>query len=236
MSWLPFAAALAAFVASHYLPATTGLRETLVARVGRRAYFSAYGLLSLLLLGWLIAAAGAAPYVELWPAQPWQRWLPNLAMPVAFVLAACGLGMPQPFTLGGRRSARFDACDPGLAAITRHPVLLALALWSGSHLVANGDLAHALVFGGFLVMTVVAIRVADRRAARALPAAEAASFFRATALASLAPFGDPSWRRRTLPRLLARALVGLALWLAALLLHVPAIGRSPLPLTLLAAF
>ena len=230
MTWLPFAAALLAFVASHYLPGITGLREVLVARLGRRAYFAAYGLLSLLLFGWLIAAAGAAPHIELWPHLPWHRWLPNLAMPVAFVLAACGVGTAPPFTLGGRRTARFDPAAPGLAAVTRHPLLLALALWSGAHLVANGDLAHAILFGGFLAMALVAMRAADRRVVRDLPAPEAAAVFRATAIFSLAPFADPSWRRRTLPRLARRALVGLALWLAALHLHQPVLGASPLPL------
>ena len=229
MSWLPFAAALAAFGASHYLPGATGLRETLIERFGRRAYFTAYGLLSLALLAWVIAAAGGAPYVELWPHLPWHRWLPNLAMPAAFVLAACGFGMAQPFTLGGRRASRFDPADPGLAAVTRHPLLLALALWSAAHLVANGDLAHGVLFGGFLAMSLAAMRASDRRAARELPAAQRAAFFRSTALLSLTPFADPAWRRRNLPRLARRALVGLALWLAALHLHQPVLGVSPFP-------
>jgi uncharacterized membrane protein len=204
MSWLPFAAALAAFGASHYLPGATGLRETLIERFGRRAYFTAYGL-------------------------PWHRWLPNLAMPAAFVLAACGFGMAQPFTLGGRRASRFDPADPGLAAVTRHPLLLALALWSAAHLVANGDLAHGVLFGGFLAMSLAGMRASDRRAARELPAAQRAAFFRSTALLSPAPFADPAWRRRNLPRLARRALVGLALWLAALHLHQPVLGVSPFP-------
>jgi uncharacterized membrane protein len=230
MTWLPFVLALSAFVAAHYLPAVTGLREALVARFGRRAYFSAYGLVSLLLLVWLIAAAGAAPRVALWPHLAWHRWLPNLAMPLAFVLLAGGVGMAQPFTLGGRRHARLDPADPGLAAVTRHPLILALALWSGAHLFANGDLAHAILFGGFLAMALVAMPVADRRAARALAPSEATAFFGATAILSFAPFRDPTWRRRTLPRLARRAAVGLALWLAALHLHAEAFGVSPLPL------
>lgn len=229
MSWLPFAAALAAFIGAHYLPTATGLREGAVARIGRRAYFTAYGLLSLALLAWLIGAAGAAPYVELWTAAPWQRWLPTLAMPVAFVLAACGLGMSQPFTLGGRRAARFDLADPGFAAVSRHPLLLALALWSGSHLVANGDLAHVLLFGGFLAMALLAIRASDRRAVRQLPLGEGARFLATTALFSLRPFADARWRRRTLPRLAVRAGFGLLLWLAALQLHELVIGLSPRP-------
>ena len=224
MSWLPFGLALAAFVASHYLPGATGLRPALIARFGRRAYFAGYGLVSVLLLGWLIAATGSAPYVELWPPAPWQRWLANLAMPVAFVLAACGAGMAQPFTLGGRAG---DAAA-GFAAVSRHPLLLALALWSGAHLVANGDLAHALVFGGFLAMALAAMRAFDARAVRALGPAAAAAF-RASPLLSLAPFADPGWRRHALPRLAPRVVAGLAIWAAAFHLHAAVIGVSPAP-------
>lgn len=229
MPWLVFAALFAAFLASHYLPGATGLRDRLIARIGRRTYFSVYGLLSLLLLAGLIAAAGAAPYVEIWPALPWQRWVPNLVMPVVFVLAACGTGRAAPFTLGGRRDARLDPADPGLAAVTRHPLLIGMALWAGAHLVANGDLAHVLLFGSFLAMALAAIRGAEHRAARDLPEPDRTAFFGATAIFSLAPLADPAWRRRNLPRLGLRGGLGLLLWLAALHLHEPLIGLSPMP-------
>lgn len=229
MNWLPYATAYAAFVASHFLPAATGLRGRLIERLGRRVYFSAYGVLSLLLLVWLIAAARAAPHVELWPQADWLRWLPNLAMPFAFVLATLGIGMAQPFTLGGGRASRFDADDPGLAAVSRHPLLMALALWSGAHLAVNGDLAHALLFGGFLVMALAAMRAADRRARRELTPEAARGFFRTTALLSLAPLGDRRWRRRAWPRIARRGLAGLGLWLAALMLHGTLIGAPPFP-------
>ncbi len=52
--WLEFAAALAAFFASHLLPARPGVRERLIALLGRRLYFALYGTISLLVLGWLI--------------------------------------------------------------------------------------------------------------------------------------------------------------------------------------
>ena len=37
----------------------------------------------------------------------------------------------------------------------KHPMLVAIILWSVGHLLANGDLASVLVFGGFLVYAVV---------------------------------------------------------------------------------
>lgn len=155
--WSEYALALALFVGSHFLPRVGGLRDRLIAAVGRRVYFSVYGLLSLALLVWVISAAGRAPYVELWPQMPWTRWVPNLAMPVAMVLAAIGAGLGQPYTLGGRRNAVFDPSDPGLAALSRHPLFLALALWAIAHLFPNGDLAHVILFGAFGLLALAAI-------------------------------------------------------------------------------
>lgn len=132
--WLEFAAALAAFFASHLLPARPGVRERLIALLGRRLYFALYGTISLLVLGWLILAAGRAPFVELWPQTPATRWVPNLSAPVVWTLVVQGIGLPWPWTLGGRRSAAFDPDRPGFAAITRHPLLIALMLWSAAHL------------------------------------------------------------------------------------------------------
>ncbi len=41
------------------------LRGRLIVLMGRRAYFSFYGVLSLALLVWVLLAAGRAPFVEL---------------------------------------------------------------------------------------------------------------------------------------------------------------------------
>jgi uncharacterized membrane protein len=226
--WTEYALALAAFVASHFLPRVGGLRDRMIAALGRRFYFSAYGLLSLALLVWLIAAAGRAPFVLLWPQEPWMRWLPNLALPPAVLLVSCGLGLPWPHTLGGRRSARFDPQAPGFAAISRHPLFLALALWAGAHLVANGDLAHVILFGSFALMALLAIPAFDARARREMGTAADTAFAR-TALLSLAPLADPGWRRANLPTLARRAAIGVVLWLAALHLHATLVGISPFP-------
>ena len=226
--WGEYALALAVFVASHFLPRLGGLRERLIDRLGRRSYFTAYGFLSLALLIWVIAAAGRAPYVELWPQYPLMRWLPNLAMPLAAMLVTCGAGLRTPFTLGGARRP-FDPAAPGFAAISRHPLFLALALWAGSHLVANGDLAHVILFGSFTVMALAAIPAFDARARRSL-GPEAPAFFAATSLFSLAPFTRPGWRRANARALILRALFGLGTWVAALRLHEVMIGVSPFPL------
>ncbi|MCA0962992.1 NnrU family protein [Salipiger bermudensis] len=227
--WTEYTLALALFVASHFLPRLGGLRERLIGAVGRRVYFSAYGTLSIALLVWVISAAIRAPHVELWPQLPWTRWVPNLAMPLALILVACGLGLRQPFTLGGRRGAAFDPARPGFAAVSRHPLFLALALWSGAHLAPNGDLAMVILFGSFLVMALAAIFTFDARARRAL-ASDAGAFFAKTAILSPAPLINRGWLRANARGTAIRAGIGLVLWVALLHLHAFVIGVSPFPL------
>ena len=123
MEWAEFSIALAAFLGSHVIPAR--FRAPLIARFGKRAYVIGYSILSLALLYWLIVASGRAPYVELWPQEPWMRWLVNLAMPLAVLAAATG----------------------GMAGL-----MAAFTLWAGAHLLANGDLAHAVLFGLALML------------------------------------------------------------------------------------
>lgn len=128
MEWMEFILALAAFLGSHVIPAR--YRAPLIARLGRRGYVIGYSLLSLGLLYWLIVASGRAPFVEIWPQQPWMRWLVNIVMPLA-VLAPLAGGMT------------------GLMA--------GFTLWAGAHLIANGDLAHVILFGLLLAYAVLGL-------------------------------------------------------------------------------
>ncbi|MDK8874143.1 MULTISPECIES: NnrU family protein [Paracoccus] len=134
MEWGEFALALAAFLGSHVIPAR--LRGPLVARLGKAGYIAGYSLLSLALLYWLILAAGRAPFVEIWPQEPWMRWLVNLAMPVAVLAAAIG----------------------GMAGL-----MAGFTLWGAVHLVANGDLAHVVLFGLLLLYAGFGLAISLRR-------------------------------------------------------------------------
>ncbi|QIE44981.1 NnrU family protein [Pseudohalocynthiibacter aestuariivivens] len=227
--WGEYSLAMALFIGSHFVPRIGGLRDRLITALGQRIYFSVYGMMSLALLVWVVIAAGRAPYMELWPQMPWTRCVPNIVMPAAIILATCGVGIAQPFTLGGRRRVTFDAVAPGFAAVSRHPLFLALALWSGAHLVPNGDLAHVILFGSFAAMALAAIPAFDAKARRALGPQAAQRFMHATAILSLAPLFDPNWRRLNGRSITLRAIAGLVLWLALLHLHEYVIGVSPFP-------
>jgi uncharacterized membrane protein len=227
--WGELSAAFAAFFASHIFPARPAIRRLLLARLGAGAYAALYSLVSVALLGWLIVAARNAPHVRLWDFEPWQLWAPNLVMPFVCLLVAFGLAAPNPFSIAGRENASFDPQRPGVAAVTRHPLLLAISLWAAAHMVPNGDLAHVILFGLFAAFGIAGMAALDARRRRewgeAVWAAKAAK-------TSLVPFSAIAGARAPLGELGLspwRAAAGLALYLTLLAAHPYVIGVSPLP-------
>ena len=223
--WAEFAAAFAVFFASHLAPTRPAVRKRLTAALGRGGFLAAYSLASIAVLAWLIAAAGRAPFVPVWPYAAWQRWAPNLAMPLVCLLIAFAVGASNPLTFGGARPERFDPERPGLARLTRHPILWALALWSLAHLVPNGDLAHLMMFGVFATLAFAGMTIIDRRKRREMGESEWRRLAEATSVLPLARgLVRPALSRATATRFAA----AIALFLLLLTLHRPVIGVSPL--------
>lgn len=225
--WAEFAAAFAVFLLSHAVPARPAVRRRLVSACGERPYLILYSVASVAVLAWLVAAAGRAPFVLLWPYAAWQAWLANLVMPLACLLVACAAGAPNPLSFGGREGG-FDPQRPGIVGVARHPLLLAIFLWSGVHALANGNLAHLLLFGSFAGFALLGMRLLDRRKRRILGTAE---WTRLAARSSNWPFGaliDGRWHPRSAPAP-GRLAAGLLLWLGLLALHPVVLGVSPLP-------
>ncbi|MCA1298614.1 NnrU family protein [Stappia indica] len=166
MGWSEYALAFAAFFLTHSVPLRPPVKRRLVGVLGARGFTLAYSALSLFVLGWLIEASSRAPYVGLWDWAPWQNHVPLTVMGVVCLLLALSLGRPNPFSFGGAGNDRFDPAHPGLVRWTRHPLLLALALWAGAHLVPNGDLAHVLLFGTFAGFALLGMWIVDRRRRR----------------------------------------------------------------------
>ena len=230
--WLEMGAAFAFFLALHSLPAGPAIRPRLVRALGETGYLVLYSLVSLLALAWLVVAAGRAPYVELWAFAPWQLWVPNLAMPAACLLVAFGVAAPNPLSFGGRARHKFDPDRPGIAGVTRHPLLWALALWSGSHLLPNGNLAHVLLFGGFTAFALFGMYAVDTRFKRILGATEWARLARRTSLVPFAALAGGRWRSAGMAigaGPIMRVLAGAALYLMLLSLHERVIGVAPFP-------
>lgn len=227
--WLEFVGAYITFLVSHAVPSRPALRASLTRVLGEQIYIALYVGLSIAILAWLIAAAGRAPFVTIWAFAPWQTWAPNIAMPFVCLLAAFGAAAPNPLSFGGRQTHTFDADHPGIAGVARHPILWALALWSGAHLVANGDLAHVILFGGFAALALLGMRAIDRRMRRRLGEA---TWLQLAHRTSLVPFGSlvtGRWRPDHLHIDLKRGLIALVLYVIFVASHSTLIGVSSLP-------
>lgn len=218
--WIEFTAALCAFILSHAIPARPLLRRRLVGVLGQAGYVWFFSLFSIAILAWVISAAARAPYVEIIPPADALRWAPVLVMPLVCLLGVAGIAVSNPFSFGGMGRVPFDPDHPGVLAFCRHPLLLALFLWSISHLLANGSLAHVVVFGLFAGFSVLGMTLIDRRKRTALgPDWDRMSG--GTALFSARDFTE-------LLRLWYLLPAGLV-YVLFLHLHVMVIGVSPLP-------
>lgn len=119
-------------------------------RIGESTYRASFSLLSLLGLGLIVWGFGLAREA------PTQLWLPPAGMRhsaallniLAFVLLVA-------------------AYVPGNAIKARvhHPMVLGVKTWAFAHLLANGNLAHMVLFGAFLIWAVldfISLRKRDR--------------------------------------------------------------------------
>jgi uncharacterized membrane protein len=132
--------------------AAPGWRAAQIARRGERAWKGLYSIVAGVGLALLIVGYGLAR------REPVVLYTP----PVALRHLALLLMLPV-FPLF------FATYLPGrLSRAAKHPMLLSIKLWATAHLLANGTLADALLFGGFLAWAVV-----DRISVKRRPAAEA---------------------------------------------------------------
>jgi uncharacterized membrane protein len=230
--WARFALAIVVFLASHSIPARPGIRGALRGWLGGRGYIAAYSILSTAVLVWLIWAAVHAPRLPIWSFELWQMWVPVAVMPAACLLIAYGFASPDPFSLTGINAAAFDPERPGIAGVTRHPLLWAVTLWAGAHIVPNGDVAGVILFGMFALFGLLGMAIFDARKRREWGAEV---WTKRAAHTSLVPFAAVLSGRFRGEGLRARPgvlLAAVALYLALILLHPLVIGVSPLPFAL----
>ena len=115
-----------------------GVRALMVRAIGEPLYAAFYSVLSAIGLALIIYGHILAhPSPNLWIPPEWLRTLALAAVPVALVLMVATY-LPS-----------------HIRSITRHPMTVSIFLWSGSHLLANGELASALLFGGFFIWSTI---------------------------------------------------------------------------------
>ncbi|PLX39218.1 MAG: NnrU family protein [Hyphomicrobiales bacterium] len=134
------AAGLAIFLLAHLLPVVGGPRKAIIARIGLLPYrglFSLAALIGLVLIVWGYGIARESGVTVIYDPPVWMRHLVLLLMlPVFVLLTSAYLHNP-------------------ISAAVRHPMVLAVKIWAFAHLLANGDVASLMLFGGFLVWGVL---------------------------------------------------------------------------------
>jgi hypothetical protein len=135
-------------------------RQATLERLGEKGYKGVYTLVSLLGFGLMMFGFDQVRWDSpvLWSPPVWAKHGAALLMLVSLVLLAC---------VYSPRNA--------IKAKLHHPMVLSVKVWALAHLLANPRLADVVLFGAFLLWSVLNFRAArqrDRLAAASLSAGE----------------------------------------------------------------
>lgn len=215
------------FIAIHLGVSGTTLRDRAVAFAGLRGYMVGFTAASVAGIVWLVSAYNDAPYVATWGQPEWWKPVAIVLMLPAFLLVVIGLTTPNPTAVA--QEGLVDRPPGGIVRITRHPFLIGVALWAGTHIVSNGDAASLLFFGALAVVAAAGTVSIDAKRRRVLGAAAWDAFASRT---SIVPFAAILAGRNTfVARELGwwRPAAGLAAYALMLGGHAHLIGVSPFP-------
>jgi len=231
---IQFSLAIGSFMIAHMVPAYPPVRRRLIVAVGRTPYLVAYALLSVVLLGWVVYEAQAAPSLLLWEPAGWQWKIPATLMPLALWMIVGGLLEANPLSISVRTAA--DNQRPAIASITRHPVLIGFLIWALAHIPPNGDLVAVMLFGSMVLLAAAGCVLIDRRKRRELGEAEWAALARNTSIIPGLTFVSRSarlswsWQMSLAAAIAAAIYVWMVYWGHAALFGVSPLTPEGLPL------
>ena len=127
-------------------------RSTQIERRGEKAWKGIYTVLSLIGFALIIWGFGIArgQTVVLYTPPLFLRHIASLLILIAFVLLTAAY-IPR----------------NGIKARLHHPMMLGVKTWAFAHLLTNGRLAGVVLFGAFLLWSILAFSAARKRDARA---------------------------------------------------------------------
>jgi uncharacterized membrane protein len=157
------ALAVAAFVGGHFILSSLPVRRGLLGIAGENGFRGLYSLFAIAMFIWMLYAYGAAPYIELWPLTEGLRYVPIVVLPFTCLFAVVGVTTRTATGVGGEKLLDDPHPVRGIATITRHPFLWGVALWGLAHIIANGDAASLLLFGGLVVLALGGMAHIDYR-------------------------------------------------------------------------
>ncbi|MFP6710230.1 MAG: NnrU family protein [Rhodospirillales bacterium] len=219
--------AMLAFIASHLVMSSAPIRDPLLRKIGERGFMGIYSLVAAAIIYWVVAAYNAAPDVEYWQPHTAFKHLSLSLMIVVCIFIVASLTPKNP-TMAGASANQLRDGPRGIFRITRHPMMWGVGLWGVLHVLANGDVASLIFFGGFGVLAIFGTVLIDRRKARTHGAAwlvyanQSSHIPFAAILAKRTKFSakEIGW----LP-----VILGIGLYLVLLILHETVFGIAPMP-------
>ena len=192
---------------THTIPSAPGIRDWLIERLGRRVFFALHGLVSTVLLVWIILIYMNTEPDFVWAPPQWHRWAAVLIMPVALWLIAARL-MLKPAEV-----------PRGIYRICATPGSTGTLIWSLLHLMNIGHASAIAAFVAFASIAAVSVFKNWRVAPDAVRAVGPVPFFAIIAGRQQISADDISFKP---------LIAGLIVWVLLLTLHAPVLGVDPL--------
>ena len=137
----------------HLVAAVPSLKARLKERVGEKTYGPLFGIASIIGIAIIVLGWRSSDVVFVYDPPSWGRHANYLLTLIAFVFLGIFL-----FRGSWRQKVRF-------------PMAFAAIFWAIGHLLANGDLAGIILFGGFLAYAVLHIIIGTLNGVRPSPVA-----------------------------------------------------------------
>ena len=135
----------------HLVAAVPSLKARLKQRLGEKAYGPVFGIASIIGIVIIVLGWRSADFVFVYDPPGWGRHANYLLTLIAFIFLGIFL-----FRGSWRQKVRF-------------PMAFAAIFWATGHLLANGDLASIILFGGFLVYAVLHVIIGAANGVRPSP-------------------------------------------------------------------
>jgi len=152
----------AGFAVTHVGLSSLPVRARLVARLGERAFQGVYSLVAFAFFIPLVTTFFGHKHDGRWlwvfARGPALHWTLYVGMAIALVLVVASLVRPSPAGV-----VPGDPTPRGVYRITRHPLVMGLALFGALHVLPNGTTADVAFFGGFVLFGLLGAWHQDRR-------------------------------------------------------------------------
>ena len=126
------------FFSIHLVPIFP-IKNILINRLGENKYKGLFSLIALVGLLIIIYGFSRADFYPIWDPLPYSKEIALALMPISMILLTAA------------------NIQTNIKKFSKHPMLIAILIWSFVHLIANGDLRSIILFGSFGIYALIDI-------------------------------------------------------------------------------